>query len=198
MYENFTIFEGLTTEEIKSLNPTIKQFPKDSVVIRQGDSVTSFAMVVSGDVQVYNEDFYGNKNIIVSGGAGFLFGEALAVLGAKEYPVSIKTDNGCKIMFISYKPIIADRLLKIMAKNSVDYREKITLLSQRTTREKLLYYLDSESKKSGALSFSIPYDRQELADYLGVDRSAMSAEIGKLVKDGVIKTDRNWFELLKK
>lgn len=198
MYENFTFFEGLTTEEIKSLNPTMKEYSKGSVIVHQGDSLKSFALVVSGDVQVYNEDFYGNKNIIVSGEAGFLFGEALAVLGRKEYPVSVMTTTGCKVMFIEYKPIISEKLLKIMAKNSFDYREKITLLSQRTTREKLLCYLDNESRKNGSTSFSIPYDRQELADYIGVDRSAMSAEIGKLVKEGIIKTERNWFEILKK
>lgn len=197
MYENFTIFEGLSTEEIASVNPCIKEFAKGSMIVCEGDKVSCFGMVVSGEVQVFNEDFFGNKNIILSGSAGFIFGEALATLGYKEFPVSVGAVTDCKIMFIEYKPVLASKLLHIMAKSNIEYRNRVTLLSQRTTREKLLFYLSVEARKNQSKTFDIPFDRQQLADYLCVERSAMSAEISKLVREGVIETNKNRFSLLR-
>ena len=87
-------------------------------------------------------------------------------------------------------------LLQIISQKSLVLREKITLLSKRTTREKIMEYLLLESKKVGKREFYISLDRQELADFLGVDRSAMSTEIGKLCKEGLIKSHKNHFVLL--
>ena len=87
-------------------------------------------------------------------------------------------------------------MLKIVALKNVALTQKIKITSERTTREKLLAYLSGEAKKAGSSRFQIPYNRQELADYLIVDRSAMSTELSKLQKDGVIKFHKNQFELL--
>lgn len=195
MYENFTIFENLTSQEIASLEPTVKEYEKDCMIVCEGDRRTSFGMVVSGEVQVYNDDIYGNRNIILNGRAGFLFGEALSILNIAEFPVSVVAATNCKVMFIKYKPVLAQNLLSVLARSNIEYRNRVTLLSQRSTRDKLMFYLSQEAKKNGS-SFYIPFDRQELADYLCVERSAMSAEISKLVKEGYIETNRNWFRML--
>ena len=87
-------------------------------------------------------------------------------------------------------------LMKAIAKKTVLFHEKIEITSKRTTREKLLAYLDIEAEKAGTLAIDIPFDRQELADFLEVERSGLSVEIGKLVKEGVIKNNKKHFELL--
>lgn len=87
-------------------------------------------------------------------------------------------------------------LISVLAKKVLLFNDKITHMSKRTTREKLLSYLSSESVRQGKLSFSIPYDRQQLADFLCVERAAMSVELSKLQKEGLLKTSRNHFELV--
>ena len=86
-------------------------------------------------------------------------------------------------------------LVSVMAKRVLDLNEKLTHMAKRSTREKLLSYLSAESMRQGKLSFTIPYDRQQLADYLSVERAAMSVELSKLQKEGLLKTNRNHFEL---
>lgn len=87
--------------------------------------------------------------------------------------------------------------MRITALSNINYRNDITMLKQKTTRAKIMFFLKNEAKKNKSDSFTIEYDRQGLADYLGVERSAMSAELGKLVKDGFIKTRKNHFEIIR-
>ena len=87
-------------------------------------------------------------------------------------------------------------LLKIVATRNLEFNKKLDIMSRRTTREKLMAYLLEEAKRNGSNSFTIPYDRQSLADFLSVERSAMSAEISKLRKEGVLESEKNRFKLL--
>lgn len=204
MYENCLLLEGLSLEEIDALKPQIRKFDKGSAIVKEGDVISHFGIVLSGEVQVFNTDMYGNRNIILTERNGFIFGESLSVLGIEKFPVSIVASDNSEIMFLSSDILfqgnnakIMSNLLKIMAKTNIEYRQKLTLLGNRTTRDKILYYLSEEAKKNKSRSFHIPFDRQELADFLGVERSAMSAEIGKLVKDGIIRTEKSWFQLIR-
>ena len=86
--------------------------------------------------------------------------------------------------------------MRELANKTLLYHERIDVTARRTTKEKLIAYLHAEAKKKKSLSFDIPFDRQELADYLEVERSGLSSEIGKLVKNGVIKTKKNHFEII--
>ena len=87
-------------------------------------------------------------------------------------------------------------LMKDLAKKSVTFHQKMEIISKRTTREKLLAYLDARAREAGGHRFEIPFDRQELADYLEVDRSGLSAQIGQLKREGVLRCEKNRFELL--
>jgi len=203
MKNNIPLLENFTEEEIKDLKPRVKEFKKGSVIISEGDSVTTFGTVLTGKIEVCSTDIFGNRNIILSGTEGFVFGESLVVLGIKNYPVSVIAADECSIMLIDAKAVrnnenkkLCLNLMRIMAKTNIEYRNKITVILQRKTRDKIMQFLSDEAKKNNSRSFDIPFDRQSLADYLGVERSAMAAEISKLVKEGLIKTRKNHFTLI--
>ena len=149
-----------------------------------------------------------NKNIVAFIEKGQLFGEAFACADLKILPVSVFSAEDSEIMLIDYRKIITTcsntcsfhskliyNMLRIVANKNIILSQKIEFISKRTTKEKLLAYLSSEAKKAGSNSFSIPFSRQELADFLSVDRSAMSAELCKLRDSGVIEFNKNKFVL---
>lgn len=185
------------------------QFEKNSTVFRCGEAILSFGIVLSGQVQIYQDDYFGNRSILGNVGPGSLFGESFAFAEIKELPVSAVTVTESEIMFIdcgrlaspcvnacSFHGRLIRNLMNIIARKNVMLTQKIEFTSKRTTRDKLLSYLSSEAQKAKSSSFSIPYSRQELADYLSVDRSAMSAELGRLRDEGILSFRKNWFDLL--
>ena len=90
---------------------------------------------------------------------------------------------------------LVKNLLTVVARQNIRLSSKIQVMSQRTTREKLMTYLLGQAKIAGKAEFTIPLDRQALADYLGVERSAMSAELSKLRKEGILDTKGSYFHL---
>jgi CRP/FNR family transcriptional regulator, dissimilatory nitrate respiration regulator len=142
-------------------------------------------------------------------GKGEMFGEAFACANNSPLPLSIETQTDSEIVFLNYKQIITncatscvfhnrliENMVGILANKNIVLTKKIRHLAKRTTRDKLLSYLVEEAQKSGSKTFSIPFSRQELADYLCVERSAMSAELSKLRREGIIETTRSKFILL--
>lgn len=182
---------------------------KNEIIFQEGMAAKYIGIILSGAVQMVQDDFYGNRTIVTQMEEQGLFGESFACAGVANLPVSFIASKDCEIMLIDcgritnsccnactfHKQIIYN-LLQLVAKKNLDFHQKIEITSKRTTREKLMAYLLSVAKQAGSNSFSIPYDRQGLADYLGVERSAMSAEISKLRKDGIIECQKNQFRLL--
>lgn len=192
------------------LSPKLERYEKNDIVFMSGDSINSFGIVLSGQVQVILEDFYGNRSILAQVGKGNLFGEAFAFAEYKSLPVSIIAAAESELLFIDSRRItspcsnlciyhrqLIQNMMNILALKNITLTQKIELVSKRTTREKLLAYLSYEAQKAGKSSFRIPFDRQGLADYLAVDRSAMSAVLSNLKKEGIINFHKNKFELLK-
>lgn len=207
-----SLFRDIETAEIKSLLTCLSAktgyFKAKEAIFLAGDKAEFVGIVLSGQVQIVKEDFYGNKNIVASVETGQLFGEAFACADIKTMPVSVFAVEDCEIMLIDYRRIITTcphncsfhskliyNMLRIVANKNIMLSQKIEFISKRTTKEKLLAYLSSEAKKAGSKSFTIPYNRQELADYLSVDRSAMSAELCKLRDKGILEFDKNKFIL---
>lgn len=160
-------------------------------------------------MQLVNDDAFGNRNIIEVIGEGEMFGEAFSCAGEKRIPLSVETQTDSEILFLDYKRVIStcsssclfhsrlvENMVRILGRKNVLLTKKIRHLSKRSTREKLLSYLSEEAQKTGKNEFTIPFSRQELADYLCVERSAMSAEISKLRDEGVLTTTRSTFHLL--
>ena len=191
------------------LGASVSGYGKNQVVFQEGEPAKYVGIVLSGAVQVVREDYYGNRSIVAHIGPGELFGESFACAGTQALPVSVVAAEDSQIMRIDCRRItlsctsacafhsqIVLNLLKVVARKNLIFNQKIEITSKRTTREKLMAYLLTQAKLHNASSFTIPYDRQALADYLGVDRSAMAAEISKLRRDGVIACHKSHFELL--
>lgn len=212
--ENVTLFKNIPGNEIirmlSSLDVTIKSYRKNDYIKEIGDLADFIGIVLNGNIQILKDDYYGNRNITASLGPASLFAESFASAGIKHLPVDIMSCNDSKIMFIARKEIfnmcgggncsyhhtLIENLLKIVASKNIMLTKKLEITSKKTTSEKLMAYLSDQARINNSSCFSIPFDRQALADYLGVERSAMSTEIGKLVKAGVIETKRNQFKLL--
>ena len=137
------------------------------------------------------------------------FGEPYAASPGAVLNVSVAADEDCEIIFLNVQRLLVScptacehhqklirNLVSVLANKILILNDKITHVGKRTTRDKLLSYLSAESIRQSSLSFDIPFDRQQLADYLCIDRAAMSTEISKLQKDGFIKTNRKHFELI--
>lgn len=211
--QSINLFADIAEEELllllACLDAKTVHYEKGQTVFMSGERIKQFGIVLSGEIQIVQDDYYGNRSILTKVGPGHLFAEAFAYAEIEKLPVSVITTTDSELMLIDYRKLalpctracdfhnrLIQNMLKIVALKNVALTQKIKITSERTTREKLLAYLSGEAKKAGSSRFQIPYNRQELADYLIVDRSAMSTELSKLQKDGVIKFHKNQFELL--
>lgn len=207
------LFEGIQMEDLTAMLGCIGgrtlDAPKGGILCREGDPATHVGLVLSGAVQMIREDYYGNRSIVAHIAAGELFGETYACAGVEALPISVVADQDSTVLLMDCRRItttcssacafhsrIIYNLLRLVALKNLVFDQKIQVTSKRTTREKLMAYLLNQAKLQNSSSFSIPYDRQELADYLEVDRSGLSAEISKLRREGLLKSERNNFTLL--
>lgn len=184
-----------------------KQFyRKNEVIFAEGCAAKSFGILLSGEVQIVRVDYYGNRSLVGRAGAAELFGEAFACAEVEALPVDVIASEDCEVLLIDVHRVtqtccnacdfhnkIIYNLMKIVAAKNLMFHRKLEIISGRTTRDKLMNYLLLEAKHVGSNTFEIPYDRQELADYLEVDRSGLSAEISKLRREGVLESEKNRF-----
>ena len=210
---NSPFFKGLTDNEILSIlhcvNATTISKKRDSYIFRAGDITEVMGIVVSGCVLIIQEDIWGtSKYFVKMPRRRIFFGEPYAASQRAVLNISVVADEDCEIILLNVKRLLITcptacehhqklirNLVSVLANKILILNDKITHVGKRTTRDKLLSYLSAESIRHSSLSFDIPFDRQQLADYLCIDRAAMSTEISKLQKEGFIKTNRNHFEL---
>lgn len=191
------------------LGGVVRTVKKNQQIITEGEPAVNVGILLSGSAHVVKQDFYGNRSIVASVEPGELFAESFACAGVSAIPVSVVAGEDSMVMLIpcqritvgcanacSYHSRMIYNLLQIVAVKNLEFHQKLEITANRTTREKLMAYLLSQAKQHDSDTFTIPYDRQGLADYLGVERSAMSAELGKLRKDGVIDFFKSRFTLL--
>lgn len=210
---NIALFENISSnyipELLKKLNAFVKSYKKNEYIMLTGDPVKYIGIILEGNIQIIQDDIYGNRNITASFDAGSLFAEAFVCAKITTLPVDILASSNTDIMFIDSKKIFAPcgsyceyhhilitNLLRIMASKNIVLSQKIQCISHKTTEEKILSYLNIQAKIHNSDEFDIPFNRQGLADYLGVERSAMSTVINQLVKKGVIETKRSHFKIL--
>ena len=215
MLSNCALFDGVRPEDrvpmLSCLGAKVVEVKKNQAIFSEGDPADTVGIVLEGSVQLIREDYYGNRSIVARIGPSGIFGESFACSDVPTFPISVVAVEDSRVMLIASQRITVTccnacefhnrmifNLLKIIANNNLVLTQKIDVTSRRTTREKLLAYLTAQARATGSDSFDIPYDRQGLADYLEVERSAMSSEIGKLKKDGIIDCDRSHFRLLQR
>lgn len=206
------LFSGIKDEDISTmlncLSARIASYQKEEFILHTGDLVDLVGMVLSGSVLIIKEDFWGNRSILSEISPGSLFAETYACIGTTPLEVSTVASSDCKVLFLDFQKLLTTcssachfhtrlihNLLSTLAQKNRILTKKLEHMSQKTTRDKLLSYLSAESLKSKSPSFTIPFNRQQLADYLSVDRSAMSSELGKLRKEGILDYNKNTFLL---
>lgn len=207
-----TLFNGFSDNEIlSSLDCTeakVKTAKKGQYILRAGDTADAISLILTGTALVVQEDLWGNRNIMTKLFPGNLFAEPFAVIPGAVLNVSVIATDDCEIMTLNVSRLLTmcssacrhhnrliQNLVNSFAKKILLFNDKITHISKRKTRDKLLSYLSSEAFRQNSLSFDIPFDRQQLADFLCVERAAMSAELSKLQKEGYLKTTHSHFEL---
>jgi len=212
--QNCPLFAGIDPQDLGPLMDCLgaRSMPvkKQQVILAEGDPARFVGIVLEGSVQIEKVDYFGNRSIMAQAGAGELFGESFACAGAATMPVSAVAVTDGRILLMDCQRItvscsnacgfhsrLISNLLRIVAGNNIRLNQKIEITAKRTTREKLMAYLLGQAKFHGSDSFTIPFDRQALADYLQVERSAMSAEISKLRKEGILESTKKYFRLLK-
>ena len=211
---NTRLFNGIGEEELekmmKCLGAYTQSYAKGDFIYSMGDTIDTFGMVLTGSVCAIREDFWGNRTLIFRLAPGELFGEAYSFARHEPLLTSIVADAPTTVLFMNiatftrmckntctfHRSLIENMLGEVAEKNLMLTR-KIRHTSQRSTRDKLLSYLSEQAHAQGENHFTIPFNRQELADYLCVDRSAMSQELSKMKRDGLVDYERNSFTLLK-
>ncbi|MBQ8747128.1 MAG: Crp/Fnr family transcriptional regulator [Clostridia bacterium] len=207
------LFSGIEEENLlrmlTCLGARVESFDKKYTVIAEGNPAKYIGIVLTGSVQIVRIDYFGNRSILSEIYPSELFGEAFACAEVDAIPVTVIANEPSEIMLIECAHILHTcenncgfhqqlifNLMKDLATKTILFHQKMEITSKRSTREKLMTYLMMYAKKVNASRFEIPFDRQELADYLEVDRSGLSAEISKLRREGILESEKNTFELL--
>ena len=207
------LFKGIEDDNLirmlNCLGARIEFFDKKYTVFAEAKPAKYIGILLSGSAHMVQLDYYGNRSILSEIAKGEIFAESFACAGTESLPVSVIADEPCEVMLIEAEHILhichngcsfhhrlIYNLMKDLAEKNIAFHRRIGITSKRTTAEKLLAYLDFYSKKTGKVEFDIPFDRQELADYLEVERSGLSAEINKLQRAGIISAKKNHFTLL--
>ena len=210
-----SLFEKIEPSDLEAMLGCLgahqRTFAKGGYIFRMGDRTASMGMVLEGSVRLEKEDYWGNRSILSSFGPGQSFAEVYACEPNLTFDINVVAAEHAVVLFLDVGRITAmcqsscalharliRNLLGIVAKRTHALTRKIEHTAKRTTRAKLLSYLSDQAEHARSSRFSIPFDRQELADYLAIDRSAMCAELSRMKKDGIIDYRRNQFEIIQR
>lgn len=185
-----------------------RQYRKGETILRAGDTTDSAGIVLAGGVYIEQIDLWGNQNIISHAEAGELFAETYAAIAGEPLMVSVVASRDCDILFLNiqkilhicsdgciYHNLLVQNLLAIISAKNLTLTRKINHITPKSIRGRVVAYLSEQARRQGSYSFDIPFNRQHLADYLCVDRSALSGELSNMQKDGLISFEKNHFIL---
>lgn len=212
LLQKTSVFTGSTEEEIRKILPClearVRRFSKGALVYQMGDHIDSLGIVLSGGVRVERNDIWGNQRILDDLGAGQVFAEVYACVPQEALMVDVVTTEKSEILFLKagrvlnpcgqacpFHQRLLQNLLRVLAAKNLTLTRKISHITPRSIRERLISYLSAEAVQQKSKEFEIPFNRQELADYLSVDRSALSAELSKMQKEGLLSCRKNHFVL---
>lgn len=191
------LFEGIKETELESLvengGARVQAFQKDQFLIHQGDKAKGVGLVLEGRMHILREDFLGNREILAEVTAGDIFDEVYAILQGEPQSVAVAAASDGQVAFFSTERLLENRevmgnMIKVLARKNLFLTRKMSHLSRKTIREKLISYLSEEGSRQGSADIHIPFNRQQLADYLSVERSALSRELSKMKDEEMI-----WF-----
>ena len=206
-------FRGVTPAEVDAmlgcLGARERAFDAGETVYRMGDTVRSMGIVLSGGVRLEHVDAWGEVSVLGFAGPGDSFAESYACAGDAPLLVNVIASEPSRVVFLDVSRVVrmcpsacghhaklVSNLLALSARKNIQLSRRVFHTSPKTIRGKVMSYLSTESERAGSRRFTIPFNRQQLADYLGVDRSALSTELSRMRRDGLIETHRSDFELL--
>lgn len=210
--KNTTLFAGVNDEELTAmlgcLQAQKQQYKKGDYIFRQGEAIHTLAVLVEGSLHIQKDDYWGNRSIINILKAGDIFGEAYVAPINGTLPNDLVATKNCTILFLDvnriltvcshackFHTLVIQNLFFSISEKNRTLMQKLGYMSKRTTRDKLMSYLSDEAKRQKNRTFEIPFNRQQLADFLSVDRSAMSNELCKLRDEGLLIFKKNQFTL---
>ena len=207
------LFAGVTEEELggmlSCLDARLRRYKKGEYVLQEGARLQQIAVLVSGELHIQQDDYWGNRVILSRVAIGEMFGEAyIAPESDVFHSDAVAVEDSAVIFFdvqrmltvcssaCRFHTAVVQNLLFAISEKNRRLVQKLGHISKRTTREKLISYLSEEAKRQNSASFTIPFNRQQLADFLSVDRSAMSSELGRMRDEGLLTFHKNRFTLL--
>lgn len=204
------LFKDLNENEIeKALNlfsSVKRKYSKGENIASAGTRLKKFGLVLSGTVQVSFIDIDGNSVIMASVTKGDTFGESLCWLNISEIPVTVTAFTDVEVLLLSPQSLssstdalaleLKNRFVSMLATKALAMNDRIQILSKPTVRQKIITFLSQYSNRSQSKTFSVPFDRETLALYLGVNRSALSRELSAMQKEGIIEFYKNTFKIL--
>lgn len=208
------LFAGTSEEELRVMLDCLggyrKKYRKEEILFHAGDIIHTLGIVLSGSIHIETNDFWGNKSILDHIRPGEIFAETYACLPSQPMLVNAVAACSSEILFLDIRKVLhvcsssctfhnrlIQRLVSITAQKNLQLSQRTLHITPKTIRERLISYLSAQSLSFGSKSFSIPFNRQQLADYLNVDRSALSNELSKMQKEGILTYEKNTFELCK-
>ena len=186
-----------------------QNYKKGSIILSAGTTPGVIGIVISGSITILNDDIWGNRTILSNVRQGGLFAEAYAMLEDEPLLVDVMANEDCSILFLNIKKALSpskspeswnykfiQNLLMISSRKNLILSGRSFHTAQKTIRGRVMSYLNAISLQKGTKEFDIPFDRQQLADYLNLERSALSKELGKMQKEGILSTRKSHFKLL--
>ncbi|ERT64491.1 MULTISPECIES: Crp/Fnr family transcriptional regulator [Peptoniphilus] len=209
------IFKNIEENEVdlllKCINNYRKTFKKGEIILREGEKTEYMGIVITGSVVVERADLWGNNTVLGVISPGGIFAETYSILNDEPLMINVYANEKSEILFLRTNEIFKTcekscnfhdqlilNLIRIASFKNLNLSRKILHTGPKTIRGKLLSFFSEWVKKENSLSFSIPYNRQQLADYLSVDRSAMSNELSKMQKEGILEFKKNKFKIIDK
>ena len=207
------LFSGVKEEDIRALlscvEAKVRRYGKGEYVLQQGEYLDDIAVLTEGSLHIQNDDYWGNRSILGRISIGEIFGEAYAFSREEPLMNDVVAIEDSTVMFINAKKVIStcssacrvhtlvvQNLFSVLSEKNKKLVQKLGHIGKRSIREKLISYLSQESKRQKSAEITIPFNRQQLADFLSVDRSAMSNELCKMRDEGLLTFRKNVFRLL--
>lgn len=209
---NTALFRGASPQEAEAmlncLGTAERGYTKGEQIYHSGDYVSDLGMVLSGSVLIQTDDLWGNTTVLDRIGPGQIFAETYACVPGEPLMVDVVAAEGTQVLFLNVERVLRvcshtcahhskliRNLLLLSAQKNLNLSRKIFYTSSKTIRGRLLSYLSYQARRNGTPSFTIPFNRQQLADYLNVERSALSNELSKMQRDGLLVVEKNHFTL---
>lgn len=207
------LFHGIAPEELSAvlscIGYYIGSYQKGETLAFEEDSIKRVGVVLSGAVDMVKEDVWGSKTMLLRMQKNELFGETFACGEDNTSTVTFIVSENAEILFLPFDRVmhsctaacgyhhqLIENMVHLIAKKNRDLIRKVEVVTKRTIREKLLAYLSIQMQMQHSRYFEVPLGRAALAEYLCVDRSALTRELAKMKAEGLVDYDRNCFRIL--